>query len=246
MENFIKYIQNKKLSENTIKTYQSSLKILEINKDNWKLIIKNLFNPNFSANTIHLHKNVLMSYLKFKKKKAWIQKLELIKLPQHEIKYYQVISKNLIYKKTELKLNDKHLIQKWKIIIKFLFETGIRAIELNNLTFVNNKLFVLGKGNKKRQIFFVEETLNELKNFLPDLNHQETSKTLRVYVKKILGKKITPHTLRRSFATHMLNNGVNPKSLMLQMGHSKIETTFRYLNLSETYNKRNYLKAIKK
>ncbi len=47
-----------------------------------------------------------------------------------------------------------------------------------------------------------------------------------------LGNEYSPHSIRRSFATHMLMNGASPKMVQLQLGHAKIETTFTYLNLS--------------
>jgi integrase/recombinase XerD len=59
-----------------------------------------------------------------------------------------------------------------------------------------------------------------------------STKTLRLWVKEILGCEFTPHSIRRSFATHLLKNGANAKFVMLQMGHEKIETTFRYLHLN--------------
>lgn len=246
MNDFLKFLNVKKLSINTIKTYESSLKIMNVENWNWKRIIEVIFNKSYSSNTIHLHKNVLLQYLKFKKNRKYIRKLQIIKMPAIDIKYYSTISKNLIYKKTQIQDTDTLNDSKWKTIIRFIFETGIRAHELNHLKFEKKKLFTLGKGNKLRQIFYIESTLYKLLEYFPNLKGFSHTKTLRIAVKNYLGKKYTPHSIRRSFATHMLNNGSNIKSLMLQMGHSKIETTFRYLNLSELYNKNNYLKIMKK
>jgi integrase/recombinase XerD len=55
-----------------------------------------------------------------------------------------------------------------------------------------------------------------------------------------LGKQYTPHSIRRSHATHMLLNGANPKMVMMQLGHTKVETTFRYLQLSIERNRKIY------
>ena len=61
-------------------------------------------------------------------------------------------------------------------------------------------------------------------------------------MKEILGTKYTPHSIRRSHATHMLLKGANPKAVMLQLGHVKVETTFRYLQLCKKINQKIYNK----
>lgn len=246
MESFLKFLEKKHLSKNTITTYRNSLKRLDVINWQWNRIIKQIFKSNYSASTVHLHKNVLLQYLKFKKQTSYMKKLEMIKMPAIDMKYYLTISKNTLYKKTAISSTDDAHDIKWKNTIRFLFETGIRASELNNLTLKKDKLYTLGKGNKLRQIFYIKDTLQNLLIDFPDLKGFYNPKSLRIAVKKYLGNKYTPHSIRRSFATHMLNNGSNPKSVMLQMGHSKIEVTFRYLNLSEQYNKNNYLKIMKK
>jgi integrase/recombinase XerD len=57
-----------------------------------------------------------------------------------------------------------------------------------------------------------------------------------------LGVEYTPHSIRRSHATHLLNNGASPKMVMMQLGHEKIETTFKYLQLSISENQKTYNK----
>ncbi|MDQ0514276.1 integrase/recombinase XerD [Mycoplasmoides fastidiosum] len=246
MKFFLDYLRKKNLSKNTIITYKNSLLFLDVENWDWIKIKKKIFHSNYAANTVHLHKNVLLQYLKFKNNKQYIKKLEMIKLPPIDTKYYLTISKNMLYKKTQILDHDSDNDRKWKIIIRFIFETGIRASELHTLQLKNEKLYTLGKGNKLRQLFYVKETLILMLKYFPDLKGFYHNKSLRLAVKKYLDKKYTPHSIRRSFATHMLNNGSNPKSLMLQMGHSKVETTYRYLNLSEKYNEQNYNRIMKK
>ncbi|ACI60177.1 tyrosine-type recombinase/integrase [Ureaplasma urealyticum] len=244
MKDFIRYTKKRNLSLNTIRTYESVLKHYEPVLDSWIKIRNKIINSNFKPRTIHLHKNVLLSFFEFKKLKRYLQNLKLLKLPQIEMKYFDVISKNNLYKKTDILDDDSLEIKKYKTIIRFLFETGIRAHELFFLEPVNNRLYVLGKGNKKRQIFFVKQTFEQLQKFYENLKGFETTKTLRLYIKKIIGKNFTPHSLRRSFATFMLIKGANPKTVMLQMGHANIQTTFSYLNLNEQTNRRIYNKIM--
>ena len=117
------------------------------------------------------------------------------------------------------------------IVIRLLFETGIRASEIKTIYDIEkNTLKVMGKGKKIREIFHNMETTSLFKGF------PMTTKTLRLWVKEVLGKKYTPHSIRRSHATYMLLKGANPKTVMLQLGHTKVETTYRYLQLSKETN----------
>ncbi|MFV0288138.1 MAG: tyrosine-type recombinase/integrase [Mycoplasmatales bacterium] len=166
-----------------------------------------------------------------------IKDLQTLKLPQIPVVYRNVFTKKYLYSKTEIKLNDNDLLKQKKMTIRFLYETGIRASEIKEIKEINDKyITILGKGNKKRSVFYNQETLNM---FYP---YEYSTKTLRIWVKEILGKEYTPHSIRRSFATHLLMKGASPKMVQLQMGHAKIETTFSYLNLSISENEKIYNK----
>lgn len=158
-------------------------------------------------------------------------------MPPIPKKYMPVFNKKFLEKKTQVDLTDCAETQKKKILIKFLFETGIRASELKNIQQINkDTILVKGKGFKIREIFHNYQTTSLLKTFT------HTTKTLRLWVKSILGKEFTPHSIRRSHATHMLLKGANPKMVMMQLGHEKLETTFRYLQLCKKTNRKIYQK----
>ena len=230
MQKYIKHLKNNNYSINTIKTYKSVIKKYEMYIKDIRLIRKKLYLYNDSPNTMWLHYNVLTSYLKFLKDKRYII-LKEIKMPQIPMKYMPVFSKVFLYKKTE----DLSIYK--NVIVRFLFETGIRATEINNIIKINkNTLLLKGKGSKIREIFHNYETTKFFNGF------SFSQKTLRLWVKEILGKKYTPHSIRRSHATHMLLKGANPKTIMLQLGHKKIETTYKYLQLSKEKNKKIYKK----
>ncbi len=142
-----------------------------------------------------------------------------------------VFTKEFLLKKTHGLDSEK------KVVIRMLFETGIRAEEIKNIISINKKTMIIkGKGNKIREIFHNWETTKEFKGF------DYTTKTLRIWVKEILGDEYTPHSIRRSHATHLLLKGANPKTVMMQLGHNKVETTYRYLNLSKQNNQKIYNK----
>ena len=244
MKKFIDLLRRRKLSENTIKTYCSSLKILQLEDCNIKQLRERIFAKKYSVNTQWLHYNVAKNYFEFTKNKSILLKIKMWKMPPIPNVYRKVWSKNFIYKKTELKPN-KCLENYYRMLIRFLFETGMRVSELENILKVKKTtLLIKGKGNKIREIFYKKQTLSDLSFFNNNVIFNKTTKTLRLWIKKILHKDATPHAIRRSFATHMLLKGANPKHVMLQMGHNKIETTFQYLNLSFDLNKNIYNKFI--
>lgn len=234
MQKYLRYLEKNKYSNNTIKTYKSILKKYENIWNDVRLIKKQLFVYFESPNTIWTHYNVVISYMKFNNDKR-INNFKKIKLPPIPQKYMSTFTKNYLYKKTE-----NMFLQK-EIIIRFLFETGIRISELKNIISFNNKTIVIkGKGNKIREIYHNFKTTKLLKEI------KVSEKTIRLWVKEILGEKYSPHSIRRSHATHMLLNGVNPKLVMLQLGHAKIETTYRYLQLSKKKNIQIYNKYFQK
>lgn len=236
MKNYIKWLKKNNYSNNTVRTYSSVLKRYESLFCDIRLIKKEILKYSNSPNTCILHYNVVMSYMKWSNDKR-AEHLKDLKLPQIPTVYRDVFSKNYLYKRTNILEGDSELQIKKKMTIRFLFETGIRASELNEIKEVKqNYLIIKGKGNKDRAIFYNRETFDL---FYP---YQNTTKTLRIWVKEILGSEYSPHSIRRSFATYMLSKGANPKMVQLQLGHCKIETTFSYLNLSITENEKIYSK----
>ena len=110
------------------------------------------------------------------------------------------------------------------MVVRFLFETGLRASELQNIIEIKRETIILkGKGDKIREVFHNNETTILIDGF------EFTTKTLRIWVKQVLGDIYTPHSIRRSHATHMLLRGADPKSVMMQLGHSKVKTTYKYI-----------------
>ncbi|MCP4336998.1 MAG: site-specific integrase [Mycoplasma sp.] len=230
MNKFINFLIKNNYSENTIITYKNILKKYEKDWIDIRNIRKRILNYKESPNTAWTHYNVLLSFMKFKKDKR-IDTLKSIKLPPIPEVYMPIFTKSFLISRT------KDLTIYKNVVIRFLFETGLRASELKKIISINNKtLIVKGKGSKIREIFHNIETTKLFNNF------NYTEKTLRLWVKEVLGKKYTPHSIRRSHATHMLLKGANPKTVMLQLGHSKVETTYRYLKLSKTNNLKIYNK----
>ena len=140
-----------------------------------------------------------------------------------------------------------------KLIIELFYFTGIRLSELINikisdLDFVNSQIKVLGKRNKERLIPITYNVLNTLSDFINMFNlknflfSDENGKKLyskKVYriVNKYLAKistihKRSPHVLRHTFATQMLNNGADINAIKEILGHANLSATQIYTHNS--------------
>ena len=156
-----------------------------------------------------------------------------------------------------------------RTIIMTFYETGMRLSELTGLDeksidFTENHLKVTGKGNKQRLIPFgkeLEETFQhyrlvrnrEVKRlddafFLTEKGYRMTSQQVRNEVKKHLSrvctlKKLSPHVLRHTFATAMLNHGAGIESVKRLLGHESVSTTEIYTHTTFEQLKRIYKDA---
>lgn len=143
-----------------------------------------------------------------------------------------------------------------RLIIEVLYQTGMRRAELCNLLlenvhFYRNEIIVIGKGNKQRIVPISPVLMQELKVYNdehrrpnPDINlyffvtpkgKKITEKFVYLLVTRYLSavsskKKRSPHILRHSFATHILNNGAEISKVKKMMGHASLSSTQVYTN----------------
>lgn len=189
--------------------------------------------------------------------------IELAKLPK---KLPNVLSKKEIIEILNIELNDKYDYRN-KAMIELMYSSGLRVSELINLK-VNDlninmaTIRVFGKGSKERIIPIGNYALKYLKIYLDDyrklflkketdylfLNNRGdlmTRQTFFKIIKKIeknivTNKKMSPHTIRHSFASHLLENGADLRSIQELLGHSNISTTQIYTHISDKKLENNY------
>lgn len=144
-----------------------------------------------------------------------------------------------------------------RAILEVLYSTGMRvgemvALDIKNVDFISGIIRVLGKGKKERITLLgkealrsLDEYLEERKNFKKDrsqalfinrLGTRLTDRSVRRIVEKYLKicslrKGLSPHSIRHSFATHMLNNGADLRSVQELLGHKNLSTTQIYTHL---------------
>jgi site-specific recombinase XerD len=164
---------------------------------------------------------------------------------------------------------EKQPFYYWRdyMMIALFYATGIRREELSNiklsdLDLNSGTITVLGKGNKVRIVPVGESTLADLNNYLPIredfckvkasdspnlfLNRQGGPLTVRSVdrlVKKfasLAGMDLTPHMLRHSFATHLLENGADLMLIKEILGHSSLSTTQKYTHITAESMKKAY------
>lgn len=187
---------------------------------------------------------------------------ELLDLPKIGKKLPEVLDKeeiDALISAIDLSKNEGH---RNRAIIETLYSCGLRVSELiglkiTNLYFEEGFIRVIGKGNKERLVPVspsVEKEVNLYRNhvrvhqeikpghedilFLNRRGKQLTRVMIFTIIKRLaaviqLGKNISPHTFRHSFATHMVENGANLRAIQEMLGHESISTTEIYTHLSD-------------
>ena len=155
-----------------------------------------------------------------------------------------------------------------KAMLELMYSSGLRVSELINLELSdidlnNNYVRCFGKGSKERIVpigeysskylsIYINEYRDSMKkgyytekiflnNHGKEMTRQGFFKIIKKIAKdKVINKNITPHMLRHSFATHLLNNGADLRTIQEMLGHSSISTTQIYTNVTNEILKENY------
>ena len=163
---------------------------------------------------------------------------------------------------------DDKFEQRNRLILEMLYSTGVRVgelvnIKLNDIDKYNNSIKILGKGSKERIVYYGEYAKNIMELYLSDSRekilknkksdylflNKNGSKISERYIRKMINDvvekcsidyHISPHTLRHTFATDMLNNGADLMSVKELLGHSTIDTTSIYTHISNEQIKKVY------
>jgi site-specific recombinase XerD len=151
-----------------------------------------------------------------------------------------------------------------RAILELLFSTGLRISELTNLSIDDvdlsrDEFSVRGKGDKIRVVFLSEKAKTAIKNYLKErkdmsdalfvqygknakgakdirLSPRAVQRTLKVCATKAgITRKVTPHVIRHSFATDLLSNGADLRSVQALLGHANIGTTQIYTHVTDKH-----------
>lgn len=284
VSSFLKYLEvEKNYSKYTIMNYErdinSFVKFLNIEQIksfkeiDYKILrfyLNEMFNKKYSSKTVSRNLSSLRTFFKYLLREGKINTnpMILISNPKEEKK----LPTYLNYKELSniLDIPDKNSVVGLRdsCILELLYSTGIRVgelvnIKINDIDFNQNRIKILGKGNKERYVLFgkkCHDLLNEyLNNGRPNLikdkneylflNKRGTGvsvRTVEMIIDEIVKRSsikfnVSPHTLRHTFATHMLDNGADLNSVSELLGHSNLNTTSIYTHVSNERLKQVYL-----
>ena len=229
-------------------------------------------NKKVGPKTINRHIVSIKNYFKYLERNNLIKNNPMtditgLKTPK---KMPRVLSVEDVDKLLDIELKDAYDYRN-KAMLELMYSSGLRVSELLNLTLNNidfdmNLVRIFGKGSKERIVpmsdiatKYLFEYINLYRNTLiknkvndiiflnsrgNKLSRQGFFKILKeIALEKGINKEISPHVLRHSFATHLLNNGADLRSIQTMLGHENIETTQIYTHVSNNYVKQNYEEA---
>ena len=211
----------------------------------------------------------IKNFYKFMEKKGKIkvnptENIVGLKMPKTIPK---VLSEEDINKLLDINLNNAYDYRN-KAMLELMYSSGLRisellSLEINNIDLENCLVRCFGKGSKERivplsdiavealdvYISVYRNTLvkNKTTNILflnsrgSKLSRQGFFKILKgLALEKGINKDISPHTIRHSFATHLINHGADLRSVQTMLGHENIKTTQIYTHVSNNFVKENY------
>lgn len=244
------FIFLKKINKNSI----------NINKDELKVYIRSLYDIN-STKTICRKISSIKSLYKYYIKKDYLSLniSEVLVYPKKKKTLPEFIDYDEVIKLINETETSKFPYRD-RLVFELLYDTGIRVSELVNIKLKDinkseREIKVFGKGSYERIVYYGDYGAEALENYLNQerikiLNGKEneyllinkngdkiTDRGIRLVVentmKKVgINKHVSPHTLRHTFATHLLNDGCDIKSVQELLGHKSLSTTEIYTHVS--------------
>ena len=237
-------------------------KILNIDKDIVNKYMQYIYDKNVSRATISRRLSSLRSFYNYMYNNGYVDKnyFAMIKNPKKEKNLPKFVKDIDIDKMFMIPDTRNPLGQRNLLIIRMLYATGVRVSELVNICIkdINVKertIRILGKGNKERIVVFGNNTREILELYLNNGRYKlsngkndylflnkDGNKISDRYVRKIIDDiifkasitmHVSPHMLRHTFATGMLNNGADLVSVKEMLGHESLNTTSIYTHVSD-------------
>ena len=249
---------------------REDIKVLELKYDDIRFFLMELDKKNNKASTVSRKLSSLRGFYKFLINKEYTNNnpFVLIKTPRKEKK----LPRFFYYNELEEMFNSIDITdalgQRNRLILEVLYASGVRVSELVNIKLqdINDEeIKVLGKGNKERITRigdYAREILDLYLNdgykklnkensdyiFLNNNGKKLTTRGIRYILEQIIKntnvkKKISPHMLRHSFATHLLNEGCDILSVQELLGHESLTATAIYTHVTTDRLKDVYYKT---
>lgn len=256
-ENYLRKLELKCYANSTVKTYVSCFEaflnhyhdreLQDLNEEDIRLYLQKLIREDFSHSYINQAINSIKFYYEVVLEMP--NRFYSIERPRAEEKLPQVLAKEEVLAIIENTNNIKH-----RCVVSLLYSAGLRRGEVLNLKpdDIDSKRMVIkvrsGKGNKDRYTILSEKLLKDLRKYFLEwrpkkhlfegpkgdqYSAESVVKIVRVASKKAgIKKRVTPHMLRHSFATHLLENGTDLRYIQVLLGHKSTKTTEIYTHVA--------------
>ncbi len=226
---------------------------------------------NYARATVARKLAVLRSFFKFCVRENFIETNPALSLatPKQEKKLPNFLTENEIIKLLEAPDRNTEIGLRDRAILETLYSTGMRVGELvalntENIDFIGGVIKVRGKGKKERLLPVGECALKAVRQYLDKkvasasesgrvvflnkrgcrINQRTIRRIVEKYIKVFCNKTgISPHSLRHSFATHLLDRGADLRSVQELLGHANLSTTQIYTHITTQRLKEVYSKA---
>ena len=254
---YLEYTENKHINN-----------ALNIKYENILDYLKYLDNNNYEVSSIARKITSIKSFHKYLSETNNIEDVSLkINIPKFYRKLPNILTIEEVDNLLDINLKSPFDYRN-KAMLELMYSSGLRVSELINLKLSdidldNNYVRCFGKGNKERIVPIGEVAIEYLKIYINEYrdsmkkgyyteniflnNHGKniTRQGFFLIIKQIakekdIDKNITPHMLRHSFATHLLNNGADLRTIQEMLGHANLSTTQVYTNVSTDILKENY------
>ena len=253
---FLEYNKNKNINDISNKDLKEYIKYLNTEDLNEKSISRNI--------------SCLKSFYKFLIISKYTKEnpSENLFIPKIKKSLPNILTEEEIITLLDISLTDNYSYRN-KAMLELMYGTGLRVSEIVNLTvndidMTNCLIRIMGKGSKEREVPLGEYCIYYLQEYLkirPSMLKKESSEKLflnnhgkgmtrqgffknlkQILKEKGLNPDVSPHTLRHSFATHLVNRGADLRSIQEMLGHADISTTKIYTQVSDDKVKQDYNK----
>ena len=261
-EEYLKKLELKKYANNTVKSYVNCFEtfinhykdqeLLSLNENDIRNYLQKLIQEKRSNSYINQAINAIKFY--YEVVLGMPNRFYAIERPRKEHKLPKVLSKEDVLMIIDHTNNIKH-----RCIVSLLYSAGLRRGELLNLKLedIDSKRMLIrveaAKGNSDRYTLLSKTLLKDLRKYYkqwkpsdylfegPSKNKYSAASVVKIVQRASqkcgIRKKVTPHMLRHSFATHLLENGADLRSIQQMLGHESITTTEIYMHLDKSFLK---------
>jgi len=236
---------------------------------NLRVFLANLQLSNPKRNTVLRKIATLRSFAAYLLRQGYLENnpFKLLPAPKREKLLPKFLSVPEADRLLDTAAEAPHFAARNKALFELMYSSGLRRSEVTGLKirdvdFFNGLVKVLGKGRKERLIPVTQTALQALKDYLACRINPQPGEALflnkngkpltgdglayifkNTAIASHLARRVTPHSLRHSFATHLLGNGCDLRSLQEMLGHSSLSSTQVYTHVSLEQLKRVYNRA---